>query len=137
MNKTELLALITTAGWTILTDTQQNTEGSLTNWQVVGVKATGDILKRKKFFYCVLDSTAYWRDTDQLVSPSTFLEDVNDYIAGLITAETIEGAIVTSIDIDKDIATATFYEESGSDVITTPMFIDKNSSEEIQHREIK
>ena len=136
MTKSALLALITGAGWTIETDSQKQTENTLVHWEIVARKTASDITNRQKFYYYMIGTDASWREEDPLATPSAFLQDVQDYIDGLITADTIEGAHLTSVNEEQETAIALFYIASGGNVDEDRVFIDYDSTPEIRHRDI-
>ena len=104
MTETELLAKVTSEGWTIIETKTLGPEGTgdnvLTIIALLTVKPEGGMMLRRWLnYYKKLDGSCFWRENNPFPTVSTsFGDEVRTKIASLVTAGTIKAGYVEKMD---------------------------------------
>lgn len=107
-------------------------------WEIIG-----DTANRLNYTFYVKDEelpteAAYWHGKEPKPTPSTsFSQDVFIYFKDLIDSDPdIYGGYIDDVINSQETAIGRLIRKSGQGAETLPIFIDKNSSDEFQYKEI-
>ena len=145
MDKQELLTALDGAFHLVGTPQLVREDASLSlNLYVVQIWASdGDALQERNLRFYVEDEggegeVAFYKDgvPRELDTSQSFFDEINDYIQAKIAAGAIDGGFVDDISEVHETAFARAYIVSGSDVEEKRVFINRNESGDLQHRQV-
>lgn len=139
MTKAELLLALATKFYKVLNPTMHQEEGGLRWYTVKCYDKVGDAIRDINIPFYVesegeVDEAAYWSPSEPKPEPvSGFQQEVDVYIAGKITDDTIEGAFAETIDQANETA---IYKVVMPDLSEKRLFVDKDGNGDLRHREM-